>query len=36
MNETVELRLKPELKVIFKTEGFELIDDAAPKNTGFY
>jgi hypothetical protein len=36
MEESIELRLKPELKVIFKTEGFELIDASAPKNTGFY
>ena len=36
MKDTVELRLKPELKIIFKTEGFELIDAAAPKNTGVY
>jgi hypothetical protein len=36
MKETIELRLKPELKVIFKTEGFELIDASAPKNSGFY
>lgn len=36
MKETIELRLKPELKIIFNPEGFELIDAAAPKNSGFY
>lgn len=36
MKETIELRLKPELKIVFNTEGFELTDASAPKNSGFY
>ena len=36
MAEIVELRNKPELKIILSTDGFEIIDISEPKNTGEY
>ena len=36
MTETFELRKKPELKIILKTDEFEVIDDSEPKNSGIY
>ncbi|MBU2946231.1 hypothetical protein [Zobellia uliginosa] len=36
MKETVELRNKPELKIILNSENFEVIDAAKPRNNGTY
>ncbi|WP_226989951.1 hypothetical protein [Cellulophaga baltica] len=36
MEETVDLRNKPELKIVFKTDEFEVIDLSDPKNNGSY
>ena len=36
MAEIVELRNKPELKIILSADGFEIIDVSEPTNTGQY
>ena len=36
MTETIELRNKPELKIILNTHEFEVIDASEPKNNGTY
>jgi len=36
MRETVELRSKPELKIILDADGFEIVDVSGPKNNGTY
>lgn len=36
MAETVELRIKPELKIILSMDEFEIIDVSEPKNNGVY
>jgi len=36
MNNTVELRSKPELKISLNEDGLEIIDASEPKNSGFY
>ncbi|WP_198519319.1 hypothetical protein [Nonlabens sp. MB-3u-79] len=36
MTETVELRNKPELKIILNENEFEIVDASEPKNSGIY
>ncbi|MGB1232514.1 MAG: hypothetical protein ACPG5M_09760 [Winogradskyella sp.] len=36
MKETVELRNKPELKIILNKDEFEIVDASEPKNSGTY
>ncbi|WP_431472168.1 hypothetical protein I5168_00905 [Nonlabens sp. SCSIO 43208] len=36
MTETVELRNKPELKIILNKDEFEIVDVSDPKNSGIY
>lgn len=36
MNEILELRNKPELKIILKTDEFEIVDASQPKNNVIY
>ncbi|WP_289062620.1 hypothetical protein [uncultured Zobellia sp.] len=36
MTETVELRNKPELKIILNENEFEIVDISEPKNSGIY
>ena len=36
MTETVELRNKPELKIILNKDEFEIVDASEPKNSGIY
>jgi hypothetical protein len=36
MTETVELRKKPELKIVLNKNEFEIIDASEPKNNGIY
>ncbi|GGE02121.1 hypothetical protein [Planktosalinus lacus] len=36
MNEILELRNKPELKIILNTDEFEIVDASQPKNNGIY
>ncbi len=36
MTETVELRNKPELKIILNTDEFEIVDASEPQNSGTY
>ena len=36
MTETVELRNKPELKIILNEDEFEIVDASEPKNSGIY
>lgn len=36
MTETIELRNKPELKIILNKNEFEIVDVSEPKNSGIY